>query len=57
MGIKEMVEKEWCDETMYQMIIDTTWTEAQKELLDKGDEADDYGLEMVNYEWKKRRLA
>lgn len=50
MGIKEMVEKEWCDETMYQMIIDTTWTKAQKEILEKGDEAEDYGLEMVNYE-------
>lgn len=54
MGIKDIVEKMWCEEIIFQDIISTEWTKAQTDLADKGDEAEDImfdmGIEMINEE-------
>ena len=51
MSIKELSEKLLAEEVwLPELWVNEIYTEAQKEILDKGDEAEEYGLEMVNYE-------
>lgn len=54
MGIKDMVEKMWCEDYIFEDIMDLTWTNAQADLANKGTEAEDemfdLGLEMINEE-------
>jgi len=37
MGIKDMVEKMWCEELIYNEVIDTNWTNTQLEQKEEID--------------------
>lgn len=51
MSIKELSEKIVAEEVILpELWVNQILTEAQKEIADKGDEAEDFGVEMVNYE-------
>ena len=51
LSIKQLSEKVLAEEVILpELWVNQILTEAQKEIADKGDEAEDFGVEMVNYE-------
>lgn len=51
MSIKDLSEKVLAEEVILpELWVNEIYTEAQREISDKGDEAEDFGVEMVNYE-------